>query len=119
MSHIIEVKEGVTKTCVALATGESPPPVEEALMAEWIAKGYSGQPFATAALAVEAAVAAHEGIAEFVRLISAQTDTARTHNHPLVGPMTCIEWAVFQRAHDADHGAQIGNIKATDGFPAV
>jgi len=119
MSHIIEVKEGVTKTCVALAKGEPPPPVEEALVAEWLAKGYSGEPFATPALAVEAAVAAHEGMAAFVRSITSTADTTATHDHPLAGPMTCIEWAVFQRAHDADHGAQIEQIKASDGFPAV
>lgn len=111
MSHIIEVKEGVTKTCVALAAGERPPSVEEALLAEWLAKGYSGEPLATPALAVEAARAAHGDMASFVNSISDRTDRTATHDHPLVGPMNCIGWAVFQRAHDADHGAQIESVR--------
>ena len=41
----------------------------------------------------------------------------KTHNHPAVGPMNCLGWAVFQRAHHGMHIVQIAEIKANDGFP--
>ena len=118
MSHITEVKEGVTKTCVALAAGEAPPPVEEALVAEWIAKGYSGEPFASPAAAVEAAEAAHAAMLAFLESISDATSRSATHDHPFVGPMNCVQWAVFQRAHDADHASQVTDVQNAEGFPS-
>ena len=119
MSHILEVKQGVTKTCLALAQGRPPEPAEEALVAQWLSKGYSGDPLSSPEAAIEAAVAGHAGMAAFVESISEFTDVKKCHSHPLVGPMNCREWAVFQRAHDADHGEQIEKIKAMRGFPGA
>jgi hypothetical protein len=48
-----------------------------------------------------------------VRDLPAAPDTEMKLPHPFFGPLTCLEWAGFQRVHDLDHIQHARKILAT------
>ena len=42
-----------------------------------------------------------------------------THPHPWFGEQSCKGWYLFQRVHDLDHTAQVGQIKEAAGYPSA
>jgi hypothetical protein len=45
----------------------------------------------------------NEDLLEAVRSLPEKPDTAMRLPHPFFGPLTCLQWAGFQRVHDLDH----------------
>jgi len=45
----------------------------------------------------------NKDLLEAVRSLPETPDTAMQLPHPFFGPLTCLEWAGFQRVHDLDH----------------
>jgi hypothetical protein len=73
--------------------------------------------FETLADARAALEAAHEDWLTFIRGFNDATNTELQFRHYIFGAFNAREWAVFQRVHDINHTPQIGEIKASSGYP--
>ncbi len=118
MTHMVELKGGVIQTCEALARGEQPEPASAELNETRLREGFSIPRFTAPNEAREAAERAHQALAGFLNGLTGSSDTKKTHSHPYFGDMNCLEWGVYLRIHDGDHGGQIEKIKANEGYPA-
>jgi hypothetical protein len=114
MQHVVDGKMDTARVCAALVHSSD----AENLDGEGERVGCVIPEYTTLHETRKAAVEAHDAIVAFVRTLNDHTDLAAKHPHFLFGPLNCREWIVFQRVHDGDHGSQIDQIKATDGFPA-
>ena len=114
IQHVVDGKMGTVRLCAALGQGGD----AESLGGEDDKVGRAVKKFATLGEERKAAVEAHDALVAFVGTLSDQTDLIAKHPHSIFGPLNCREWVVFQRVHDGDHGGQIDQIKAADGFPA-
>jgi hypothetical protein len=119
MTHILEVKVGVVEICQALARGEAPEPASAELNEKRMRDGFSFPVFTTPDEANKAAVKANQALTGFLSGLADSANVEKTYLHPFVGPLNCIEWAVFQRLHDGNHGEQIEKIKASEGYPSA
>jgi hypothetical protein len=45
----------------------------------------------------------NRALLDAVRMLPEEPDTEMKLPHPYFGPLTCLEWAGFQRVHDLDH----------------
>lgn len=114
LRHVVFAKRGVARVCAGLARGERP----AGLGGEGEQQdGIVGEAFPTLAAARSALDAAHQELISFIEGPLAQGDLRARYRHFLFGELNCREWAAFQRVHDVDHVNQIGQIKASPGFP--
>ena len=58
---------------------------------------------------------ANAGLLESVRSLPPEPDREMRLPHPFFGPLTCLEWAGFQRVHDLDHIQHAQKIIAASG----
>ena len=118
MQHIVAGNKATARRCAALARGElvEDPADEDAARDFW--EHLMGPPYTSLGDARADSENGHGELVAFINNVSSETNIANTHSHPAVGPMNCLGWAVFQRAHDGIHTGQIAEIKASDGFPA-
>ncbi len=106
LQHAVPAKRWTARLCAALARGETLEP------------GDRNAEFASLADARSDLEAAHEELVAFIEGLSPDANTEARYKHFLFGDLNCREWAAFQRVHDGDHGGQIEEVKAADGYPA-
>jgi len=111
LQHLVAVGEWMAEACADLAGG-NPPPRQGSI-------GDPGSPLASLEEALTALEQTHAAFLRFAGSVSPETNTEATSPHPWFGPLNCLEWAVFQRIHDADHAGQIEQIMASPSFPAA
>jgi len=58
---------------------------------------------------------ANEELLDAVRNLPEHPDTGMVVPHPFFGPLSCLEWAGFQRVHDTDHIQHAAKILAVTG----
>ena len=118
MQHIVAGNKATARQCATLARGElvENPFYEDAAREFW--ENLMGPPYTSLADARADSENGHGEMVAFINSVSPETNIENTHSHPAAGPMNCLGWAVFQRAHDDIHTGQIAEIKASDGFPA-
>ncbi len=119
MDHVVTTKQVVAALCRNLAAGRWPPGIGPEFQEQNAQDGVTISRFATILEARSGADAAHGDLVAFIRGIGAATNVEIRFSHFLFGALNAREWAVFQRIHDVDHTPQIGQIKASPGFPAA
>jgi hypothetical protein len=103
--HVISAEEGVTRMVAALGRGEHVDPRSGigAMVED------DGRPFAEYVAHLRTANAA---LLEAILAVPEQPDINAKMPHPFFGPLNCLEWAAFQRVHDADHEQHANKILA-------
>ena len=116
LQHVAAGHKNAARQCAALARGEpvEDPADEDAARGYW--ENLMGPPYKSLDEARAGAANGHGEMMAFLNSVSLETNIENTHPHPAVGPMNCLGWPVFQRAHDKMHLVQIAEIKANDGF---
>jgi len=61
--------------------------------------------------------ASREKLLENINLLTAYDLNQLSFPHPFMGPFTGHQWLVLAGWHESRHTAQIGRIKASEGFP--
>ncbi len=118
MAHVVTTKRVCASMCENLAAGHWPPGVGEEWQEEARQDGVTLAKFETLADARTAAQTAHDDLLKHISALdSANTDVR--FRHFVFGDFNSREWAVFQRIHDDNHAPQLGDIKASAGFPAA
>ncbi len=118
IAHEVSVKRSIGALIAAMRDGALPPGFGPHFEEAKAQDGFIAARFDTLAEAREAAQAAHDGIAAFVRGIDASANRELTFRHYYFGAFNAIEWAIFLRIHDDTHTPQIAKIKAAPGYPA-
>jgi len=93
--HVISAEGGVAKLVHGLARGTRPDMRGVGIGSMVDAGSYGellGQLRATNAALLDA-----------IKTLPAAPDTQTVAPHPFFGDLNCLEWAAFQRVHDADH----------------
>jgi hypothetical protein len=67
---------------------------------------------ATAAALIERLRASNQRLLDAIAALPAEPNTTAVSKHPFFGDLNCLEWAVFQRVHDADHAQHAQKILA-------
>ncbi len=123
VAHEVSVKRSIGALIAAMRDGALPPGFGPHFEEAKAQDGFIAARFDTLAEAREAAQAAHEGIAAFVRRfvrgMDASANRELTFRHYYFGAFNAIEWAIFLRIHDDTHTPQIAKIKAAPGYPAT
>jgi hypothetical protein len=57
----------------------------------------------------------NERLLDAIAAMPDEPDTNAVSSHPFFGDLNCLEWAVFQRVHDADHTQHAQKILAVVG----
>ena len=106
LRHVIAAEGAVATLIEKLARSERPPELRRAM-------GMMGDdaaaPFATL---VERLQDVNQRLLDVIAALPAEPDMAMQAVHPFFGDLNCMEWAVFQRVHDADHIQHVGKILA-------
>ena len=77
-----------------------------------------GEPYTAIADARADVEKAHQEMLSFIDNSLPKANLEVRFHHFIFGDLNCAEWAAFQRVHDADHSAQIEQIKTAAGYPA-
>ena len=94
--HVVGAEEGVARVVERLARGEH---VER----DSSATSSLDAPEIPYAELIERLRGANEQMLAAIRGLPADADKDARAPHPFFGELNCVEWAVFQRVHDADH----------------
>jgi len=103
LRHVISAEDGVSRIVQGLAVGQ-PPPGERSVG--------SKVEDDTAAALVERLRTSNQRLLDAIASLPAAPNTTAMAMHPFFGDLNCLEWAVFQRVHDADHAQHAGKILA-------
>ena len=103
LRHVISAEDGVSKIVSGLAAGHVP--AGERSVGSNVEDD-------TAAALVERLRASNRRLLDVIAALPAAPDMAAVDKHPFFGDLNCLEWAVFQRVHDADHAQHAGKILA-------
>ena len=104
--HVVSAENGVASIVEGLARGVRPPGDR---------KAGSMVEDSSAALLVGRLRLANERLLAVIAALPAEPDTAAVSAHPFFGDLNCLEWAAFQRVHDADHAQHARKILAAVG----
>jgi hypothetical protein len=119
MAHVVSTQQIVVALTANLGAGHLPPGFGPQFEEQNAQDGVTISRFDTLAEARAASETAHDQLLAFVRGIDTSTNADVRFRHFLFGAFNAREWAIFQRIHDIDHTPQIGQIKASPGFPAA
>lgn len=104
LRHVVAAEDSVSSIVEGLARGIRPTGDRKmAMMVE----------DASAALLLGRLRMANARLLDVIAALPAEPDTAAVAAHPFFGDLNCLEWAVFQRVHDADHAQHAGKILAS------
>ena len=103
LRHVISAEDGVSKIVRGLAVGQ--------VQAGERSVGSKVEDDTAAAL-VERLRASNQRLLDVIAELPAAPDTTAVAKHPFFGDLNCLEWAVFQRVHDADHAQHAQKILA-------
>jgi uncharacterized protein (TIGR03083 family) len=103
LRHVVSAEDGVAKIVAGLAVGQPPAGERRA--------GSQVEDDAAAAL-VERLRASNQRLLDAIAAMPVQPNTTAVAAHPFFGDLNCLEWAVFQRVHDADHEQHAKKILA-------
>ena len=106
LRHVISAEDGVSSLVSGLAAGE--PPAGERSAGSQVEDD-------TAAALVERLRASNQRLLDAIAAMPADANTTALSKHPFFGDLNCLEWAVFQRVHDADHAQHAQKILAVVG----
>jgi hypothetical protein len=93
--HVISAESGVAKLVHGLARGVRPDLKGAGIGSMVEAGSYSGL--------LDQLRATNEALLDAIAKLPAAPDTQTLAPHPFFGDLNCLEWATFQRVHDADH----------------
>lgn len=94
--HVVAAERGVANIVRHASRGEQP----ETRGGPASQDADAGQPFADIVATLRSVNA---DMLDAIRTLPAEPQTDIKPKHPFFGPLNCLEWAVFQRVHDADH----------------
>ncbi len=103
LRHVISAEDGVSRIVQGLAAGQ--PPAGERSVGSQVEDD-------TAAALVERLRASNQRMLDAIASMPAKPDMSAVDKHPFFGDLNCLEWAVFQRVHDADHTQHAQKILA-------
>lgn len=103
LRHVIAAEDGVSGMVSELAVGRP-----RAAMRPVAAKVEDD----TAAALVERLRSSNQRLLDAIASLPAEPNTTAVAMHPFFGDLNCLEWAVFQRVHDADHTQHAQKILA-------
>jgi DinB family protein len=103
LRHVISAEDGVSRIVARLAVGDVPPGERTA--------GTQVED-ATASALVERLRGSNKRMLDAIAALPAEPNTTAVTEHPFFGDLNCLEWAVFQRVHDADHAQHAQKILA-------
>jgi hypothetical protein len=106
LRHVVSAEDGVSKIVAGLAVGQ--PPAGERSVGSKVEDD-------TAAALVERLRVSNQRLLDAIAAMPAEPDTTALAKHPFFGDLNCLEWAVFQRVHDADHEQHAKKILAAVG----
>ena len=95
--HVITAEGGVARLVAATGRGDDVTTGDRVL---GMSQDDDGRPFAQL---VDELRRLNAGMLDAIRDLPDPPQTSMTPLHPFFGPLTCLEWAVFQRVHDEDH----------------
>jgi len=104
LRHVVAAENGVSSIVEGLARGIPP---------EGDRKTGTMVEDASAAMLVGRLRMSNQRLLDVIAALPAEPDTAAVAAHPFFGDLNCLEWAVFQRVHDADHTQHAGKILAS------
>lgn len=103
LRHVISAEDGVSNIVSGLAVGE--PPAGERSVGSKVDDD-------SAAALVERLRGSNQRLLDAIASMPAEPNTTVLAKHPFFGDLNCLEWAVFQRVHDADHAQHAEKILA-------
>jgi hypothetical protein len=103
LRHVVSAENGVASIVEGLAGGVAPAGDR---------KTGSMIEDSSAAMLIGRLRMANQRLLDVIAALPAEPDTATVSAHPFFGDLNCLEWAVFQRVHDADHAQHAGKILA-------
>jgi len=106
LRHVISAEDGVSRLVSGLAAGQ--PPAGERAAGSQVEDD-------TAAALVERLRGSNQRLLDAIAAMPSAPDTVAVSKHPFFGDLNCLEWAVFQRVHDADHAQHAQKILAVVG----
>ncbi len=104
--HVITTELFVASLISATGQGEPPPARGGGL---GMMRDDDGRPFSAL---LEELRSVNAGMLDTIGALPDPPDTAITPEHPFFGPLSCLEWAAFQRVHDEDHVQHAAKIIA-------
>jgi hypothetical protein len=103
--HVISAEAGVAAIVEQTARGKQPSGARKAgTMAD-----DGGAPFVAL---IDRLRETNTRLLDVIAALPAEPDTSVVSSHPFFGDLNCLEWAAFQRVHDADHIQHAGKILA-------
>ncbi len=106
LRHVIAAEGAVATLIEKLARSEQPPELRRAI-------GMMGDDSsASFAALVERLRDVNQRLLDVISALPPEPDMSMQAVHPFFGDLNCMEWAVFQRIHDADHIQHAGKILA-------
>ncbi len=100
LRHVIDGKRMTARLVERLARGER-------IDGRLPLGAQADEPGGDLASLLDAAEEAHRALLDVLDRLPAEVDRAATFEHPFFGALDALQWAVFQRVHDADHHQQI------------